>query len=258
LGPVRSPAIYPGAGPDKWDATPMNAALSWRASRSGRVLLAVGRDRQQLDVVSSTHRDPAHASAGTGIRNDSPDRTDRFRDAEDSGDLMALDELLPTLFDELRAVAHRHLTREQDQVTLQTTGLVHEAYLRLLRGNGVGQKGRAYFFAAAARAMRQVLVDAARRRRATKRGTGERPVSLDEVTESVTSFSEDLLALDRALLRLEEEHPRPARVVECRFFSGLSVDDTAEALGVSARTVKADWALARAWLYDMLMESAAA
>lgn len=168
---------------------------------------------------------------------------------------MALDELLPTLFDELRAVAHRQLTRESGLVTLQTTELVHEAWLRLVRGDGVGQKGRSYFFAAAARAMRQVLVDAARRRRAIKRGTGERPLSLDEVTEGVTAFSEDLLALDQALQRLEAEHPRPARVVECRFFSGLSVDDTAEALGVSARTVKADWALARAWLYDELTES---
>lgn len=179
----------------------------------------------------------------------------RLRHAADSGDLTTLDQLQPALFEELRALAHWQLAREGEPVTLQTTELVHEAYLRLLGTDDVTRKGRAYFFAAAGRAMRQVLVDAARRRRAIKRGSGERPLSLDDAEGEVTAFSEELLALDAALERLEEEHPRLARVVECRFFGGMTVDDTAEALGVSPRTVKADWALARAWLFDELHDA---
>ncbi|MEZ4587142.1 MAG: ECF-type sigma factor [Gemmatimonadales bacterium] len=175
----------------------------------------------------------------------------RLEQAAESGDPTTLDLLMPTLFDELRIVAHRQLARERAPVTLQTTELVHEAYLRLLGGERVTRKGRAYFFAAAARAMRQVLVDAARRRRATKRGSGVAPISLEDAGD-VAAFGRDVMELDDALRKLETEHPRPARVVECRFFGGMSVDDTAEVLGVSARTVKADWAMARAWLYDEL------
>lgn len=176
-----------------------------------------------------------------------------LREAVDSEDLTTLDQLLPALFDELRLLAHRQLTREAGPVTLQTTELVHEAYLRLLGGGGsVTRKGRAYFFAAAARAMRQVLVDAARRRRAVKRGAGIRPLDLARAEGSAATFGEELLELDTALARLADRYPRPARVVECRFFGGMTVEDTAEALDVSPRTVKADWAMARAWLYEEL------
>lgn len=229
--------------------------LNRRPVRGRRItILAAGHPRRQLGCVPLIDPAPDPASAGERPSPDASQLNDRLRLAADSGDVTALDELLPTLFDELRALAHRQLAGERGAITLQTTELVHEAYLRLLRNDSVTHKGRAYFFAAAARAMRQVLVDAARRRLATKRGTGVQPLSLDEVTQSVTAFGDDLLELDAALRRLEEAHPRHARVVECRFFGGLTVEDTAAVLGVSARTVKTDWALARAWLYEALRE----
>jgi RNA polymerase sigma factor (TIGR02999 family) len=174
-----------------------------------------------------------------------------------SGDLPTLDLLVPLIFDELRAIARRQLAREDGLVTLQTTELVHEAYLRLAGDSRVTQLGRAYFYAAAARAMRQVLVDAARRRKARKRGAGVTPLSLDENMAAVEAYGEELLDLDDALQRLESRNSRHARVVECRFFGGMSVEDTAEALEVSPRTVKSDWALARAWLFDELKGGAA-
>lgn len=156
------------------------------------------------------------------------------------------------LYDELRALAHRHRAREGGQATLHTTELVHEAYLRLADDERVGSRGRAYFFGAAAQAMRRVLVDAARRRSADKRGGGFERVTLGADAVAVDGYAADLLDLDRALSALETEHPRLARVVELRFFGGLSVEDTADALGVSPRTVKGDWALARAWLHRAL------
>jgi RNA polymerase sigma-70 factor, ECF subfamily len=164
----------------------------------------------------------------------------------------SLDQLVPLLFDELHAIAHRQLAREHGNFTLQTTDLVHEAYLRLAGDAHVTEHGRAYFSAATARAMRQVLVDSARRRNAAKRGSGAAAVSLDENTGRVDAYGEELLELDLALRELEQRNPRHARTVECRFFGGMTVEDTANALGVSPRTVKTDWALARAWLFDAL------
>lgn len=166
-------------------------------------------------------------------------------------DHSSLDGLVSLVYDELKAIAHRHLLREQGGGTLQTTALVHEAYLRLVDGSMVGEHGRAYFFAAAARAMRQVLVDHARRRKAAKRDLGA-PVDLDHVQLAVDEFAVEVLDLDRALERLAALNPRHARVVECRHFGGLTVEETAAALGVSPRTIKHDWALARAWLYSAL------
>ena len=163
-----------------------------------------------------------------------------------------LDALLPLVYDELRILAHRQLAGERAGHTLQTTALVHEAYVRLVDDTRVTRKGRAYFFGAAARAMRQVLVDHARRHAAKKRGGAARPVSLDAATLAVDEIADELLDLDRALEELAGRNPRHARVVECRYFGGLSVEETADALDVSPRTVKYDWALARAWLYDAL------
>lgn len=160
--------------------------------------------------------------------------------------------LVGLVYDELRAIAHRQLMRERRGHTLQTTALVHEAWLKLVDGTDVGRRGRAYFFAAASRAMRQVLVDHARKRMAGKRGAGEAPVALDDIQVAVDAFAVELMDLDRALDRLAELNPRHARVVECRFFGGMSMEETADALGLSVRTVKYDWALARAWLYDAL------
>lgn len=175
----------------------------------------------------------------------------------EAGALFPLDQLVPIIFDELRGIAHRELAREHGPITLQTTELVHEAYLRLAADTRVTGLGRAYFYAAAARAMRQVLIDAARRRKADKRGAGTTMLSLDEHVASVEAYGHELLGLDEALKRLESRNPRHARVVECRFFGGMSVEDTAEALDISPRTVKSDWALARAWLYDELKGDAA-
>jgi RNA polymerase sigma factor (TIGR02999 family) len=162
---------------------------------------------------------------------------------------------VPLVFDELHEIARRQLARERANVTLQTTALVHEAYLKLVGDTRVTRRGRAYFFAAAARAMRQVLVDAARRRAAGKRGSGFPLVSLSGCeSEAIETFGSELLDLERALEELGGLNPRHMRVVECRFFGGMSVEETAAALDVSERTVKSDWALARAWLHRALQE----
>lgn len=160
--------------------------------------------------------------------------------------------LLPIVYEELRRMARSQLRREDAGHTLRTTDLVHEAYLRLVDQTRVTSRGRGYFFAAASRAMRQVLVDHARKRSAGKRGKGERALSIDQVEIAVDDYAEELLDLDRALDALQELSARQVRVVECRFFGGLSVDETATALGVSPRTVNGDWVVARAWLQNAL------
>jgi RNA polymerase sigma factor (TIGR02999 family) len=168
-------------------------------------------------------------------------------------DLGTVDHLVPLIYDELRAMAHRQLRSERAEHTLHTTALVHEAYLRLVEDKEVTSRGRAYFFAAAARATRQVLVDYARRHKALKRGGGARALDIEDQHHlSVAAYAEELIDLDEALSRLAELNPRQAHVVECHFFGGLTVEETANALGVSPRTVHYDWALARAWLYDAL------
>lgn len=172
------------------------------------------------------------------------------------GDPQVLDHLVPLIYDELREMAHGQLGREPSHVTLQTTALVHEAYLRLAEKTQVTARGRAYFFAAAAQAMHRVLVDRARRRRAQKRGSGQTHLSLDENQIAVDDFAADLLDLDRVLDALAERNPRLAQVVECRFFGGMTIEETAEALGVSPRTVQNDWKVARAWLYRALEQTA--
>lgn len=156
------------------------------------------------------------------------------------------------IYDELRALAHGFRAREGAGSTLHTTEIVHEAWLRLAGDERVESRGRAYFFGAAARAMRRVLVDAARRRGALKRGGDVALVTLGEDSVSVDTHASHLLDLDRALSALEAEDVRLARVVELRFFGGLGVEETARALGVSPRTVKGDWALARAWLQEAM------
>ena len=171
---------------------------------------------------------------------------------EDLDDPITLDRLVPMVYEELRSMAHRQLVGDRESATLQTTALVHEAYLKLVGDAGVTGRGRAYFYAAAARAMRQVLVDRARRRHAAKRGGGARPVTLDERATAADAYAVELLDLDRALEKLAKRAPRQARVVECRYFGGLSFEETAAAIGVSVRTAKYDWDMARAWLYNLL------
>lgn len=173
-------------------------------------------------------------------------------DSAESVDAAPLERLVPLIYDELRRMAGGQLARERRNATLQTTELVHEAYLRLVDDTQVTRRGRAYFFGAAARAMRRVLVDAARRRGAAKRGGGDAPLTLEEQQIAVDAYAAELIDLDAALADLEAHSARQARVVECRYFGGLSVEETAAALDVSPRTVKSDWALAKAWLYDAL------
>jgi len=167
------------------------------------------------------------------------------------------DRLLPVVYEEFRVLARRQLARADANATLATTDLVHEAYLRLVDGTRVMANGRRYFFGAAARAMRQVLVDHARRRRREKRGGGARPVSLGAARLVAEPVQEHLIELDEALGQLAGIYPRAVRVVECRFFAGMSVEETCDVLGIAPRTVKRDWALARAWLQRELEGSEA-
>lgn len=170
------------------------------------------------------------------------------------GDERALDALFELVYGELRSLAHRQRRRWSGDETLNTTALVHEVYLRLSGGKQPQWKDRGHFFAVASKAMRQILIGWARRSRADKRG-GARPQELpaEERLPSISAAaSEELLSLDAALRRLEQEDSRKARVVECRFFAGLGVRETAEAVGASARTVDREWRAARAWLHREL------
>ncbi|HKQ72528.1 MAG TPA: sigma-70 family RNA polymerase sigma factor [Blastocatellia bacterium] len=167
------------------------------------------------------------------------------------GDEAALDKLIPLVHDELRRLARRYMRRERGQRpghTLQTTALVNEAYLRLIDASRVQWQNRAHFFAISARLMRQILVDYARAQKYAKRGGGAAPVSLDEAATLVMERAPDLVALDDALNALAVIDERKSKVIEMRFFGGLSVEETAEVLKVSPDTVMRDWRLAKVWL----------
>ena len=170
-----------------------------------------------------------------------------------AGDAGAFERVLPLVYDELHRMAARCLAGERSTVSLQATGLVNELCLRLLGWSPGTWQNRGHFFGVSAQMMRRVLVDIARRRRAERRG-GESAirVPLDGIDVAASEPGADLLDVDAALDLLAREDPRKARVVELRFFGGLSIEETAQALGVSARTVHADWAFARAWLYRAL------
>ena len=169
-----------------------------------------------------------------------------------NGDRSALDRLMPLVYEELRGVARRRLSLEEEGSTLQSTALVHEAYLRLVDQNRVQWKNRAHFFAVSARLIRRILLDHARRRNAARRGGSATRLTLDEGLASPRGREVDLLALDDALTALAELDARQARVVELRFFAGLSIAETAEALGIATATVQRDWVTAKAWLFDQL------
>lgn len=168
------------------------------------------------------------------------------------GDQAALDRLMPLVYQELRRIAKHHMARERPGHTLQTTALVNEVYLRLVDERKVSWQDRAHFFAICARTMRRILVDFARSRLYQKRGGGEERVSLDESLIVVGGPGHHLLALDDALTHLAAHDPRKSQVVELRFFGGLSVEETAEALKISPETVMRDWKMAKAWLYREL------
>ncbi len=179
----------------------------------------------------------------------SPGDVTRLLEAVRGGERDALDRLLPIVYDELRAVAGRQLGRERPDHTLHATALVHETYVKLAGGGGVDAVDRAHFLAIAARAMRQVLVDHARRRMAAKRGGDWAVTTLSDGHNAVDFQPEEMLALDRALERLE---PRQRQVVEYRFFAGMEEAEIGAVLEVSERTVRRDWVKARAWLYREL------
>ena len=176
----------------------------------------------------------------------------RILDAIGQGDRQAASELLPLVYNELRKLAAVRMAQEQPGQTLQPTALVHEAWLRLTANANVRWSGRGHFFAAAAEAMRRILIDNSRRRNAQKRGAGVEPIDLDGLNVATEADDVTLLVVNEALELLAELDASAAKVVELRFFLGLSNEEAAQCLGVSERTVKRQWAFARAWLYDQL------
>lgn len=170
------------------------------------------------------------------------------------GDREALSELFPLVYEELRVLAHRQRRRWHGDLTLNTTAIVHEAYIKLVDRSAVGSESRGHFFAVAAKAMRHILCNYARDRQRLKRGGGAAHVPIEdemdvELIDLSDEHADELSALDEALERLEKTNERQSRVVECRFFGGMTIDETAAALELSPATVKRDWTMARAWLY---------
>ncbi len=182
-----------------------------------------------------------------------PDEIDITQMLDDvrGGDADAWDRLVALVYSDLKQIAHRQVAGQAAERTLNTTGLVHECYLRIMKG-GSTPNDRQHFFALASRVMRQVIIDHARERLAAKRGGGEHAIPLEEVSAEEVAQARQFVALDDALAELAKIDERQARVVECRFFAGLSEQETAEALGVSLRLVQREWAAAREWLARFL------
>ena len=194
-----------------------------------------------------------------------PQSVERVLGALRAGEPAAFDELFPLVYDELHQIAARQRRRWHGDDTLNTTAVVNEAYLKLVDQSAPDWRSRAHFLAVASTAMRQILIDYAKRKRAAKRGGGQRHLTLYDI-ESALHRDEDasgaraevLVALDESLMRLQQREPKQARIVECRFFGGMSIEDTAEALVVSSASVKRGWAMAQAWLYRDLKRTAEA
>ena len=185
-------------------------------------------------------RDPPPAQPGASLDSSPPDAS------------LAIDHLFPVVYDELRRVAHRQLRGEAVGHTLGTTALVHEVYLRLASRDNAPALDRHHFLALAARAMRHVLVDCARRYRSVRRGGGHAPLALDDSIVAADARAEVMLELDEALCRLAGVEPRLAQLVECRYFAGLTEEETAAVIGVTTRTLRRDWIRAKAWLYHAM------
>ncbi len=186
----------------------------------------------------------------------SPDVTQLLRNWQ-GGDQAARDQLLGIVYDELRRQAARYLRRERPDHTLQPTALVHEAYLQLIDQSRVSWENRAHFFGAAARLMRRVLVDHARAHQAEKRGSGEEKLALDEAIAVPENKDLDILALNDALEELARLDEQQSRIVELRYFGGLSIEETATITGVSPATVKREWAMAKVWLHNQIKRTSA-
>jgi RNA polymerase sigma factor (TIGR02999 family) len=183
------------------------------------------------------------------VAQEDPSRVTKLLQGWRAGDRDALDALLPLVYEELRRLAHHHLKNERPDHTLRSTALVHEAYFRLVGQEFPQWQSRAHFFAIAAQLMRQILVDYARHHRASKRGSGVCMLALDDAVELPQRKDLDVVALDDALNTLAEIDPRQSRVVELRFFAGLSLEETSEVMGIATATVQRDWTAARAWLH---------
>lgn len=168
------------------------------------------------------------------------------------GDKAAFDRLMPLVYDEMRRIAHRYMQKEHDGHTLQTTALINEAYVRLVGQQEIEWQNRAHFFAVTAQVMRRVLIDHARRLHYAKRGGGAQHVGLDDADAMTTKRADELVELDEALYELANLDPRKGRVVELRYFGGLSLEETADVLEVSPMTVRRDWRAAKAWLFRRL------
>lgn len=233
---------------------------------TGSVAITVEREYVAL-IHRVVHRDASAAADSALIQRNVIERRGRTSTQTDhqvtrliealrAGDDAAFDRMLPLVYDELRRIAHRQLGGQGAGLTLNTTALVHESYLKLVGGSRLEWSDRAHFFAVAARAMRHILIDHARKHRTAKRGGHLQRVSLDEAAGSVEAQADALLALDQALERLAALDERLRRVVECRFFGGMTEDETATALGVTPRTVRRDWLKARMWLYAELSDDA--
>jgi RNA polymerase sigma factor (TIGR02999 family) len=183
------------------------------------------------------------------VRGDSSNQITELLVRWRGGDQQALDSLVPLVYSELRQIAHQYLQRERSDHTLQSTALVHEAYVRLVGHNVPQWQDRAHFFGVAARVMRQILVEYARNRHAAKRGGGVCKVTLEEGLEVPKPLDLDVIVLDDALKNLATLDPQQSQIVELRFFAGLSIEDTSEVLGISPATVSREWTSARAWLH---------
>lgn len=179
------------------------------------------------------------------------DITQMLREMAD-GETSAPDALLTAVYDELRRLARGYMRNERSEHTLQATALVHEAYIQLVDWKNVSWQNRAHFFAAAAKMMRKILVDHARERNALKRGGGVRTIALDDAVSFPHRTDIDLVSLDDAVRELESFDPQQAKIVELRFFGGLTIEETAHALNISDSTVKRDWQIAKAWLFARL------
>ena len=169
-----------------------------------------------------------------------------------AGEISAPDRLLPVVYDELRRLAHGYMQNERSDHTLQATALVHEAYIQLVDWKNVSWQNRAHFFAAAAQMMRKILVDHAREKNALKRGGGLRTIALDDAISFPNHNNVDLISLDDAMTELNSFDPQQAKIVELRFFGGLTIEETAHAMDISDSTVKRDWQIAKAWLYNRM------
>ncbi len=215
----------------------------------GRTVLACGGR-----AFANNERTTSGRSRSDGVLMDpiAPEQLTRLLGEAAGGDSHAAQELLPLVYEQLRELARRRMTDERAAHTLQATALVHEAYLRLVGNRQVPWSGRAHFFAAAAEAMRRILIDHARAHRGPKRGNGQRPVPLSVLDLAVADQSAEILSLDEAVSRLEAVSGDLAQVVRLRFYAGLSVEEAAEVIGVAPRTVERRWAAARAWLFREL------